>query len=195
MKYEKKPLADLLRADRTVFTFQDICLIWGSASQQAAISAVNHYVRTGGLIRLRRGIYARDHDYDRLELASRIYTPAYVSFETVLKKEGLIFQYYETIFVASYLARMIEIDGQVYQFRKLKPSVLVEPVGIEHKRGGAVACLERAFLDTIYINQDYYFDNLSPVNWERVFEILPIYQNKLMEKRVGRLYKDYQATT
>ncbi|HDS11811.1 MAG TPA: hypothetical protein ENN77_02795 [Candidatus Wirthbacteria bacterium] len=193
MKYKKKPLADLLRADRTVFTFQDICLLWGSDSQRAMISAVNHYVRTGDLIRLRRGIYARDHDYDRLELASRIYTPAYVSFETVLKEEGLIFQYYETIFAASYLSRLLEIDSQAYQFHKLKQSVLVDPVGINHKQGRAVATLERAFLDTLYINRDYHFDNLNPVNWERVFEILPIYQNKQMEKRVNRLYNEYRS--
>ena len=40
-------------------------------------------------------------DYNRLELATRIFTPAYVSFETVLAKEGLIFQYYNKITAAA----------------------------------------------------------------------------------------------
>jgi hypothetical protein len=62
-------------------------------------------------------------------------------------------------------------------------------VGVEQVSETSIATKERAFLDTLYINSDYQFDNLRSVNWEKVFEILPIYFNKRLEKEVNGLYK------
>ena len=91
-------LKTILKSDKSVFTFQDLALLWGEQASPAIRVRVNYYVRKGELLRLRKGIYAKSKNYDPLELATRIYTPAYVSFETVLAKEGLVFQYYEKIF-------------------------------------------------------------------------------------------------
>jgi len=194
MKYEKKPVSSLLRSDRTVFSFQDICLLWGTTDADAAIAAVNYYVRKGELVRLRRGIYAKDGNYDRRELASRICTPSYVSFETVLVSHGINFQYYGQIFVASYLSREIIVNGQVYIYRRIKDSVLIEPAGIITQRGSSTATPERAFLAMIYLNKEYHFDNLSPLDWDRVFELLPLYDNQRMARTVNTYYSDHQAS-
>jgi hypothetical protein len=161
--------------------------------RKSAVAGINYYVSTGDLYRIRRGIYAKDKDYDKVELASRIYTPAYVSFETVLARAGMIFQYYSQIFVASYLAREIIIDGQTYVYRKIKDTVLTEAAGVLNQDGTAVATKERAFLDTIYINTDYHFDNLGALDWDRVFDILPLYNNKRMAKKVREHYDDFKA--
>jgi len=57
-----------------------------------------------------------------------------------------------------------------------------------------MATPERAFLDVLYLNKDYYFDNLSGLNWEKVFEILPVYEgNKRMERRVKEQYKEFKT--
>lgn len=56
-----------------------------------------------------------------------------------------------------------------------------------------MATKERAFLDRIYINKDYHFDNLDGLDWNKVFEILPIYHNTKMEKRVNNYYKYYKS--
>jgi hypothetical protein len=50
---------------------------------------LNKYVTAGKLIRVRRGLYAKDKDYNRFELATRINTPSYISFETVFTGSGL----------------------------------------------------------------------------------------------------------
>lgn len=185
MKYEKKPISNILRSKKTVFTFKDISLIWGDADKKTTIAAVNYYVKTGGLYRIRRGIYAKDKDYDKLELATKIYTPSYISFETVLAKAGVVFQFYGQIFAASYLTREITADGQAYSYKKIKDEILTNPVGIERRENYSIASPERAFLDVAYLYKDYYFDNLSPLDWDKVLEILPIYGgNKRMEKRV-----------
>jgi len=188
MKYVKKPISAILRSGRTVFTFKDISLMWRNTDQKAVIAGINYYVSTGQLHRIRRGIYAKDKNYDKTELACRICTPAYVSFETVLTRAGINFQYYGQIFIASYLAREIVVDGQVYQYRKIKNTLLTDPAGVLNKDGIAIATSERAFLDTLYLNTDYHFDNLASLNWDKVFEMLPLYYNKRMTRKVQEFF-------
>jgi len=165
-------------------------MMWRNTDKKAVIAGINYYVSTGQLYRIRRGIYAKDKNYDRTELACRIYTPAYVSFETVLTRAGINFQYYGQIFIASYLAREIVVDGQAYQYRKIKNTLLTDSAGVLNKDGIAIATSERAFLDTLYLNKDYHFDNLAPLNWEKVFEILPLYDNKRMTRKVQEFFAD-----
>lgn len=191
MKYEKKSISNILRSDNTVFTFKDISIIWCDTNKKAVIAAVNYYVKTGALYRIRRGVYAKDKNYDKSELATKIFSPSYISFETVLARAGIIFQFYGQIFIASYLTREITADGHTYSYRKIKDSVLINHVGIEHEKNLTVASPERAFLDVVYLNKDYHFDNLSNLNWEKVFEILPIYgSNKRMQKKVEQYYEE-----
>ena len=188
MEYVKKPISAILRSSRTVFTFKDISLMWRNTDKKAVIAGINYYVSTGQLYRIRRGIYAKDKDYDKTELACRIYTPAYVSFETVLTRAGINFQYYGQIFIASYLAREIVVDGQVYQYRKIKNTLLTDSAGVLNKDGIAIATTERAFLDTLYLNTDYHFDNLASLIWDKVFDMLPLYNNKRMTRKVQEFF-------
>ncbi len=180
-------LETILRSPKTVFTFEDLALLWGEANIKAVRVRLSYYVSRGKLYRIRRGLYAKDKNYNRLELATRIYPPSYVSFETILAREGLIFQFYAPISVASHLTRDIEVDGQVYSFKKIKMPVLINPLGIENRGESSFATKERAFLDTLYIHGDYYFDSLNGLNWDRVSEILPAYQNRRMAKQVEKL--------
>lgn len=186
MKYNKKSLSDILRSPRTVFTFKDISIIWGDPNRKSVISGINYYIKSGQIYRIRRGIYAKDENYNKDELATRIYTPSYISFETVLGRAGINFQFYSQIFLASYLTREITVDNQIYSFRKIKDTILVNPSGVEHANEASIASKERAFLDTIYSNPDYHFDNIDTLNWDKISEILPIYQNKKMIKIVNK---------
>ncbi|MFA6525810.1 MAG: type IV toxin-antitoxin system AbiEi family antitoxin domain-containing protein [Candidatus Buchananbacteria bacterium] len=182
----------LLRSPKTVFSTKDISLLWGEIGEAKIRVRLSNYVKRGKLIRVHRGIYAKDKNYDRFELATRIYTPSYVSFETVLTRTGVNFQYYGNIFVASYVTREIEADGQKISFIRMKDFVLSNTAGIEHVNGVAVATKERAFLDRIYISKDYHFDNLSVLDWKKVFEILPIYRNQRMAKKVEKYFNYYK---
>lgn len=178
----------LLKSDKTVFSTKDISLLWNEENSASARNRLNDYVENNKLIRLRRGLYAKDENYNRKELATKIFTPSYVSFETVLFDAGIVFQVYKRIFVASYLTREVEVDNQIYEYRKLKDRILTNKKGIIDKDNSHVASPERAFLDVVYSNKGYHFDDLSSLDWDKVFEILPIYENKAMEKRV----KDYK---
>jgi hypothetical protein len=178
----------LLRSPKTIFSSKDVSLLWGEENDEVIKKRLNKYVTAGKLIRVRRGLYAKDKDYNRFELATRINTPSYISFETVLTREGVNFQYYGNIFVASYINREITIGDQKITFVRMKDYVLTNTTGIEHTDGIAIATKERAFLDRVYVSKDYHFDNLRSLDWNKVMEILPIYNNKRLEKKI----KEYQ---
>jgi len=160
---EKASILSILREGNTVFTFKDILLSSRETNTSLLKRRINYYVKNKELYPIRKGIYAKDKNYDRLELANRIYTPSYISLETVLSREGIVFQHYEQIFLVSYLT--------------------------EKKDNYFIASRERAFLDTVYLNKNYYFDNLSSIDWDRCFEILYIYENKAMEKRLNSYHE------
>ena len=184
-------LKEILRLDQTVFSIKELSLLWMDADPETVKSRINYYKQQGDLYYIRRGLYAKDEKYDRLELATKIYTPSYISFETVLVSAGLIFQYNPRIFVASYQSRTINCDGQIYVFRRIKPPILTDTSGVEIKEYYSIATPERAFLDMLYLHKNYYFDNLDPLDWDTVYKILPIYKNKRMQKIVD----SYQKTT
>ncbi len=187
---EKADILNILRSNKTVFSFKEILLSSGETNPALLRRRINYYVKKEELYPIRRGIYAKDKNYEKFELATKIFTPSYVSFETVLTRTGVVFQYYSQIFVASYLTREIVADGQTYSYKKIKDVILTNCTGIENKENYSVASSERAFLDIIYLYKDYHFDNLSPINWDKVFEILPIYGgNKRMEKKVKQYYE------
>jgi len=184
-------LNEILRSNKTVFSFKDLILLWGGIDKLTAGSRVNYYTKHKSLYHLRRGLYAKDKNYNKYELATKIFTPAYISFETVLGSAGVTFQHYSKIFVASYQNKEINCGGQTIAFKKIKDEILTNNAGIEIKDNYSIASAERAFLDVIYLNTDYHFDNLSVLNWDKVNLILPIYGgNKRMEKAV----KKYQES-
>ncbi len=183
----------LLRSPQSVFSINDVVLLWGEEKERSVAIRLSKYAKSGKLIRLRRGFYAKDKNYNRLELATKIYTPAYISFETVLTRSGINFQKYDSIFVASYVSREIKIDGQNIFLVRMKDYVLTNMSGIDQTDEFAIASKERAFLDRIYTSSDYHFDNLDVLDWKKVFEILPIYNNKKMEKKVNQYFKFYNS--
>ena len=188
-------LKEILKSDQTVFSFKELVVAYGATIGKEALKAqLHYYVKTGNLYHIRRGLYAKDTQYDRLELATKILIPSYVSFETVLSSTGIIFQYYQQIFVASYQSREIACDDQIYFFRKLKSPILTHSIGIESYKKYSVATKERAFLDTLYVHKKYYFDNLEPLDWEKVYEILPIYEKKTLREHVDELYHSFKKS-
>ncbi|MEK7621973.1 MAG: type IV toxin-antitoxin system AbiEi family antitoxin domain-containing protein [Patescibacteria group bacterium] len=185
-------LDTLLRTPKTIFSTKDVVLLWGKQTAVAIRVRLNYYARIGKLIRVHRGFYAKDKNYNPFELATRIYTPSYISFETVLTRAGINFQSYGNIFVASYLNREITVGEQKITFIRIKNYVLSNTTGIEHTAGYAIATRERAFLDRVYVSKDYHFDNLANLNWDKVFEILPIYHNQRLEKKVEKYFESYK---
>ena len=110
---EKDYILDLMRSKKTIFTFKDLILLWGESDVGFVKKKINRYVKAGKMNAVRKGIYSKDKNYDKYELATRIYTPSYISFETVLREAGVIFQHYNAIFVASKWPKVVAGAGSV----------------------------------------------------------------------------------
>lgn len=182
-------IAKLYKSPKTVLTDKDLALIWEETDRDNLKAKTAYYVKTGVLIRLTRGVFAKDKNYNPKELATSVYVPSYISFETVLREAGIIFQHYDTVFVATRWSFAKNIAGEKITFRKLKDSVLFSPDGIKNEGTYCLATPERAFLDMLYVAPNYYFDNLSSLNWDLCFEIAKIYDNKQLIKRLT-IYKN-----
>lgn len=175
---------------RTVFRLNDIALLTGETNFQSLNKKLNYHVRTGKLLNPRKGIYAKPA-YNREEVACTLYTPSYISLEFVLQRAGIVFQYDSAISLVSYLSRNIEVENQVLKYRKIKGELLVNTTGIIRQNNQVnIASAERAFLDLLYLNSKYYFDNLIPLNKELVYKLLPIYQSAILTKRVNKLLQN-----
>lgn len=184
-------IAKLYQSPKTILTTKDLALLWNETNPIHLKSKIGYYAKQGTLIRLTRGVFAKDKNYDSKELATSLYTPSYISFETVLRETGIIFQHYDTIFVAAPWPKTTRIGKTTITFRKLKDTVLFSPAGVENKDHYSVASPERAFLDTIYLFPEYSFDNLRSLNWEKCFEWVDVYHNQQLIKRLKKYQKKY----
>lgn len=174
--------------NRTVYTFSNIALLTGESNAAKLSNKLNYYVHSGKLLNPRKGIYAKNN-YNPEELACLLYTPSYISLEYVLQKAGVIFQYDEKITAVSYLSRTVEIDKNVYQYRKIKNEILIDMSGIIRSNNLNIATPERAFLDVMYLNASYYFDNINSLNKNVIYELLPVYNSNILTERINNIFK------
>ena len=77
------------------------------------------------------------------------------------------------------------VDGVDYLM-----NVLANTIGINRENNINIATPERAFLDVMYLNKNYYFDNINPLSKKLLLEILPIYKSELLTQRVTKLLKN-----
>jgi len=188
---DKDIIFELYRKESTVFTLKEITLLFPNLSYKTILNKLVYAIKTSRLKKIRKGVYVKN-DFNFLELANKLYTPSYVSFETVLQKEGIIFQVYKTIFVASYLTRNIKLKENEIFYRKIKNEILLNKKGVEKINNYFIATKERAFLDAIFLYKNYHFDNLKPLNWEKIMELKKIYLSKTLEKRVNEYYQIFK---
>ena len=187
MSSQKNVLEVILNSSRSVFNMQSLRIMTECENPQKLTQSLHYYVKEGKIRNPRRGIYTKS-SYDEKEMACSLFRPAYVSLEYVLQRNGIVFQYDDTITCVSYLNRIVEIDEKAYQFRIIKPQLWIGMDGIEKHDNILIATPERAFLDMIYLSAgNCYFDNLHPLNKTKVKELLPIYQSKALTERVTEI--------
>ncbi len=169
----------LLQSKKTVFTYQNLQSILWIQNRDTLKSFLERQIKAWILIRPYKWIYALQ-DFDIFEFATKIKTQSYISFETVLKKEWIIFQdYWKTIFLAS--DNSIEKKAFWYTFKclKVKDNILYNPIWLINKWWYFIATKERAICDRLYLSQNYYFDNLEWINKEKLLEISQIYSQRV----------------
>jgi hypothetical protein len=185
----KDIIFEIYRNSRTVFRINDISLLTGKEKNDALYKILHYYVKSGKLLNPRKGFYAKE-GYKPEELACLLYPPTYISLEYVLQRTGIIFQYDSAITSVSYLARETEINSQTFRYRRIKGEILVNTAGIILNSNINIATPERAFLDMLYLNKDFYFDNLHALDKKAIKKLLPIYNTQSLIKNVTNLFSN-----
>ena len=176
------------KRNQTVFSVSDIAIFSGRKNDQNLIANINYYVGKGEIIRISKGLYSFNEDYNKFEFGNKLRRPSYLSFYTVLQLSGVVFQEYSTIYFASNRSEALTINGVTYRYCKLKDDILLNPLGIENKYEYSVATLERALCDQLYLSGIEYFDNLSKVNWNIVDNLVTkVYYSKKLKSFINKL--------
>jgi len=180
-------LFEVYKDTRTVFRINDIALLINSADR-LLYQKLNKLVKKGKLLNIRKGVYAKE-DYKSEELACLLYTPTYISLGYVLQRSGIIFQYDSAITNICYLNREVCVNGQSIRYRQIKREILLNTSGIVYKNNINIATPERAFLDTLYLNGYFYFDNIEKLDTNKIFELLPIYNSVSLMTKIEKILK------
>jgi len=180
-------LFEIYKDSRTVFRINDIALLTDS-NDRLLYQKLNRLVKKGKLLNIRKGIYAKE-GYKSEELACLLYTPTYISLGYVLQRSGIVFQYDSAITNVCYLNREILVNDQSIRYRQIKREILLNTSGIINKNNTNMATPERAFLDTLYLNGFFYFDNIKQLNLNAIYELLPIYNSTSLIRETEKILK------
>ena len=175
----------LSQSSSTVFTFDELKTLFWIKNNQALKNKLSYYIKIWLLERIVRWVYSlKDKEINRFELANKIFSPGYISFFSALYLYWIIFQYEEDVYLAYKKSDTRKTPLVNVRLKSLKKKILLNPTWIINKWSYSIASPERAFLDTIYIYRDIYFDNISGLDQNQIFELLKIYNSKTLEKRV-----------
>ena len=172
----------LIKSKKSVFSINDIKIILNTNNS----NTIRNYLTRQKHKWLLKNIWywlwtLEDKEINTFELACKLKKISYISFETVLKKEWVIFQYYwDNIFLASNNSIKKKTIKKNFNFIKLKNSILLNPIWIIHKWTYQIASVERAICDRLYITKWYYFDNISQINFEKLEKISQIYNKRVI---------------
>ncbi len=154
-------ISQLIASGQKMFHTADLAVIWGIADKNTLYTTIKRYVAKRVLFTIYKGFYSivpvADLDVYALGVKS-LHRFAYVSTETVLAKEGVIFQTVYPITLVSDISKKFQINDQSYFCRKMKMDRLLDSQGVQNKNGVLFADKKRAISDMLYFNPKYHLD-------------------------------------
>lgn len=183
-------LKQLIASNKTIFSIQDMGKIWRIENRDYLKLVVSRLFKRGEIFRISRGLYSINEKFSNFELANKLKNPSYVSLETVLQKEGVVFQDYgNTIFSVSDNSLSKKINSETFQYSKINDKLLMNPLGIVNLGQAKIATVERALCDRVYLSPNYYFDNLRGLNSEKLLAISKIYNSRVQSEIIELVNK------
>ena len=161
--YRKNKHSALLQSGQKLFHTQDLGVLWGINNKNTLYITANRFIKRGILFKVIKGLYSTIpvDEINKYELgAMLLHKYSYLSCESVLFDEGVIFQVPSSITYVSSISKKIKFGNIYYSYRKMKTEKLFDSNGIIKKDGYYIATPERAISDLRYFNPKYYFDNL-----------------------------------
>jgi len=183
-------LLKLANSKKTVFTTGDLMLFWNIENKNSLWVNISRALKSKYLKAIKRGLYKLSEvKVDELELAGKLKKRSYLSFETVLAKNGIINQWYDAYFSASDRKLKIENKYGKFDYRKLSEKILNNRLGIINQGNYFIASAERAICDYFYKVGFQQLDDLDEINQKKLIKISKIYHNKRLERDILKLTK------
>jgi predicted transcriptional regulator of viral defense system len=185
-----KKIEQLLASPQTIFTVQDLGVLWQVTDKTALYSNIQYYLRVGKLKRVHKGIYALSvKEYNSFELAQKLIRPSYISFYTALEVHGITFQVYSAIHSVALKSKQLTVNQEKFIYHQLKEKVFYDSLGIEDKTTYLIAGPERAICDSLYLSPGLSFDSLDDINLVFLSQVSKIYNNQRLEEEVATIIK------
>jgi predicted transcriptional regulator of viral defense system len=143
-------LLQILRGfNKSYFTVADFEKILAMKRNVLYVS-LNRLVKSGVLVRLKRGVYKAEFQSLELEkISNELYFPSYLSFESVLSRYGILSQTpYSLTFATIKQTKKLNLTGREVEYRKLKKELYF---GYRLVGGIYIAEPEKAVLDELYL--------------------------------------------
>ncbi len=175
----------LMESGRSVFTPLDMRLMWRMNVLSAKMSAMR-MVENGLMIRLVHGFYALNNRYSPYELANRLVSPSYVSFQASLFHAGVNFQARREIGSVATRDRQKKVGDVLYSYAAMKKELFFNREGVVTREGVSIALPERAILDSFYFGYLPDIDDTGKLNKTFLAKLSALYR-KTDQKKVRDL--------
>lgn len=141
-------LKKLCDFNKDYFSISDLEKISGLKKDSLLVS-LSRMEKQKNIERIGQGLYKLpDSLVDVRKIASEVYPPAYISFESALSQYGILSQApYDLFLATTNRSKKTEIVGQEIFYRKIKKELLF---GFDLIEGVYIAKKEKALLDTLY---------------------------------------------
>ncbi len=173
----------LISQSQQLFHASDLALLWEIDNQDTLNMTLKRFVDRGILKRIHKGFYStvEINELDPVDLGfSFLNVYSYISLESILVREGVIFQEIPYITFVSSKSTSFTIGDTSYKSRQLRDEFLLNTKGVKEVGGHFEASLERAIADMLYYNPKYHFDNRRNIDFGKV---------ELIQKEVGYVEK------
>ena len=179
----------LVKTGKTIFTTPELMDIWNT-NRNTVKSTVYRMVKQKNLIRIKPGLFVLKEKVNESELGCKLVPGSYISLFTVLKKEGVIFQEFQKIYLIGNRPQIINVNNQTFEYHTIK-HILGIPDGIKFHDHYSIATLERAILELFYLfDTDYSDFKISHLDKD-VFTKLSKLFNKKTKKKAHKFLKHF----
>lgn len=147
-----------LRIKIPIFTQNDVAKVFSSEKPAHINTQLHRFIKRGEIISLKRGLYTfPTATIDEFALATKIYTPSYVSLESALNAFGIIPDIPFTVTsISPITTKQIQNSFGNFLYSKIKKELFFGYTKVKDAQSGIyynMAEPEKALLDYIYIRK------------------------------------------
>lgn len=167
-----------------------------NVSYDTARKFILRNAQKGILAKMKKGLYfIKNFPPSELEIANRVYSPSYVSFEYALSYYGIIPEtVYSITSATTKTSREFTILNITYEFHKIKKNAFT---GYEQKEIAGqiiyIADQEKAFADYLYfvdLKKKAVYDriDIKKLNYEKIMDYIKLFERPSLYKTAKNIY-------